>query len=102
MRVTVFERDASAIRGEGKYRGPIQIQSNALAALEAVDADIAEAVKAEGCITVRWHACWLAPLPHTHAHAMHARAAVCATHPRLRARTRHARRAPPHGPPPTL
>ena len=53
MRVTVFERDASAIRGEGKYRGPIQIQSNALAALQAVDADIAARVMAEGCITAR-------------------------------------------------
>ncbi|KAI9085968.1 hypothetical protein K1719_032045 [Acacia pycnantha] len=29
--VLVFEKDLSAIRGEGQYRGPIQIQSNALA-----------------------------------------------------------------------
>jgi hypothetical protein len=65
MRVTVFERDASAIRGEGKYRGPIQIQSNALAALQAVDADIATAVMAEGCITVRGAA---APPLAAHAH----------------------------------
>lgn len=35
--VVVLERDLTAIRGEGKYRGPIQIQSNALATLEAVD-----------------------------------------------------------------
>ena len=30
--VKVLERDLTAIRGEGKYRGPIQVQSNALAA----------------------------------------------------------------------
>lgn len=53
MNVTVFERDASAIRGEGKYRGPIQIQSNALAALQAIDGGIASEVMADGCITVR-------------------------------------------------
>lgn len=41
----------TAIRGEGKYRGPIQIQSNALAALEAVDASMAEEIMAAGCIT---------------------------------------------------
>jgi zeaxanthin epoxidase len=51
--VAVFERDASAIRGEGKYRGPIQVQSNALAALEAVDQGVAAAVMQAGCITVR-------------------------------------------------
>ena len=33
--VLVLERDVSAVRGEGRYRGPIQLQSNALAALEA-------------------------------------------------------------------
>lgn len=49
--VSVFEKDLSAIRGEGKYRGPIQIQSNALAALEAVDADMAQEVMENGCIT---------------------------------------------------
>ena len=51
MHVTVFERDASAIRGEGKYRGPIQIQSNALAALQAVDTALATAVMSTGCVT---------------------------------------------------
>eukprot|EP00889_Picochlorum_renovo_P002739 jgi/Picre1/29769/NNA_005151.t1 len=35
--VKVLERDLTAIRGEGKYRGPIQVQSNALAALQALD-----------------------------------------------------------------
>lgn len=47
----VFEKDLSAIRGEGKYRGPIQIQSNALAALEAIDMDAAEELMAAACIT---------------------------------------------------
>ncbi|CAJ1929631.1 unnamed protein product [Sphenostylis stenocarpa] len=49
--VVVFEKDMSAIRGEGKYRGPIQIQSNALAALEAIDIEAAEEVLRVGCIT---------------------------------------------------
>ncbi|XP_050372405.1 zeaxanthin epoxidase, chloroplastic isoform X1 [Argentina anserina] len=49
--VVVFERDLSAVRGEGQYRGPIQIQSNALAALEAIDMDVAEEVMRVGCIT---------------------------------------------------
>ena len=49
--VQVLERDLTAIRGEGKYRGPIQIQSNALAALEALDPSAAEAIMQEGCVT---------------------------------------------------
>ena len=49
--VVVFEKDMSAIRGEGQYRGPIQIQSNALAALEAIDSEVAEEVMRVGCIT---------------------------------------------------
>ncbi|XP_010666612.2 zeaxanthin epoxidase, chloroplastic [Beta vulgaris subsp. vulgaris] len=49
--VVVFEKDLSAIRGEGKYRGPIQVQSNALAALEAIDMDVAEKVMDAGCVT---------------------------------------------------
>ncbi|ESW28796.1 hypothetical protein PHAVU_002G018700 [Phaseolus vulgaris] len=49
--VVVFEKDLSAIRGEGQYRGPIQIQSNALAALEAIDCEAAEEVLSVGCIT---------------------------------------------------
>jgi len=49
--VQIFERDLTAIRGEGKYRGPIQVQSNALAALEAIDTEVAEKVLAEGCVT---------------------------------------------------
>lgn len=49
--VMVFEKDLSAVRGEGQYRGPIQIQSNALAALEAIDMEVAEEVMRAGCIT---------------------------------------------------
>jgi zeaxanthin epoxidase len=49
--VLVLERDMSAIRGEGRYRGPIQLQSNALAVLEAVDAASADEVMDAGCIT---------------------------------------------------
>ncbi|CAA7395744.1 unnamed protein product [Spirodela intermedia] len=49
--VMVFERDLSAIRGEGQYRGPIQIQSNALAAMEAIDLKVAEEIMNTGCIT---------------------------------------------------
>uniref|UniRef100_A0A5B7BLU0 Zeaxanthin epoxidase, chloroplastic n=1 Tax=Davidia involucrata TaxID=16924 RepID=A0A5B7BLU0_DAVIN len=49
--VVVFEKDLSAIRGEGQYRGPIQIQSNALAALEAIDLEVADEVMRAGCIT---------------------------------------------------
>lgn len=49
--VLVFEKDMSAIRGEGQYRGPIQVQSNALAALEAIDLEVAEEVMKAGCIT---------------------------------------------------
>lgn len=49
--VMVFEKDMSAVRGEGQYRGPIQIQSNALAALEAIDSDVADEVMRLGCIT---------------------------------------------------
>ncbi|KAL9670920.1 hypothetical protein QQ045_008482 [Rhodiola kirilowii] len=49
--VVVFERDLSAVRGEGQYRGPIQIQSSALAALEAIDVDVAEEIMEAGCLT---------------------------------------------------
>ncbi|XP_065873746.1 zeaxanthin epoxidase, chloroplastic [Euphorbia lathyris] len=49
--VLVFEKDLSAVRGEGQYRGPIQIQSNALAALEAIDLGVAEEVLNAGCVT---------------------------------------------------
>ncbi|KAK9835564.1 hypothetical protein WJX74_003141 [Apatococcus lobatus] len=51
FKVQVFERDLTAIRGEGKYRGPIQLQSNALAALEAIDPQVADRILSSGCIT---------------------------------------------------
>ncbi|CAL5016695.1 unnamed protein product [Urochloa decumbens] len=49
--VLVLERDVSVIRGEGRYRGPIMLQSNALAALEAIDAAAADGVMDAGCVT---------------------------------------------------
>lgn len=49
--VVVFEKYLIATRGEVQYRGPIQIQINALAALEAIDMDVAEEVIRVGCIT---------------------------------------------------
>jgi zeaxanthin epoxidase len=49
--VLVLERDMSAVRGEGRYRGPIQLQSNALAALKAVDAAAADEIMDAGCVT---------------------------------------------------
>jgi ribulose 1,5-bisphosphate synthetase/thiazole synthase len=35
VNVTVYERDLSAIRGEGKYRGPIQVSSTGIACFAA-------------------------------------------------------------------
>ncbi|KAI3867980.1 hypothetical protein MKX03_035196 [Papaver bracteatum] len=49
--VKVFEKKLSAIRGEGRYRGPIQLQSNALAVLEAIDKDVAKEIIEAGCVT---------------------------------------------------
>ncbi|KAI3936292.1 hypothetical protein MKW92_041488 [Papaver armeniacum] len=49
--VKVFEKNLSAIRGEGRYRGPIQLQSNALAVLEAIDRDVAMEIIEAGCVT---------------------------------------------------
>jgi len=49
--VKVFEKDLSAVKGEGKHRGPIQIQSNALAALQAIDGGVAEEIMESGCVT---------------------------------------------------
>ncbi|OVA20869.1 Monooxygenase [Macleaya cordata] len=49
--VKVFEKDLSAIKGEGQHRGPIQLQSNALAVLEAIDKDVARQIVEAGCIT---------------------------------------------------
>ncbi|XP_043693353.1 zeaxanthin epoxidase, chloroplastic-like [Telopea speciosissima] len=49
--VKVFEKELSAVRGEGQHRGPIQLQTNALAVLEAIDKDVAEQIRDAGCIT---------------------------------------------------
>ncbi|XP_028067885.1 zeaxanthin epoxidase, chloroplastic-like [Camellia sinensis] len=49
--VKVFERDLSAVRGEGRHRGPIQLLSSALAVLEAIDKDVARQIVEAGCIT---------------------------------------------------
>lgn len=49
--VKVFEKDLSAVKGEGMHRGPIQIQSNALAALQAIDGAVAEEIMESGCLT---------------------------------------------------
>ncbi|XAR63404.1 Zeaxanthin epoxidase [Bertholletia excelsa] len=49
--VKVFEKDLSAVRGEGQYRGPIQLLSSALAVLEAIDRDVAMQIVEAGCIT---------------------------------------------------
>ncbi|XP_020526424.1 zeaxanthin epoxidase, chloroplastic isoform X1 [Amborella trichopoda] len=48
--VMVFERNLSAVRGEGRYRGSIQLQSNALAVLQAIDKKVAERVMDAGCV----------------------------------------------------
>ncbi|KAI3984299.1 hypothetical protein MKX01_011253 [Papaver californicum] len=49
--VKVFEKNLSAITGEGRYRGPIQLQSSALAVLEAIDRDVAKEIMEAGCVT---------------------------------------------------
>ncbi|XP_047338274.1 zeaxanthin epoxidase, chloroplastic-like [Impatiens glandulifera] len=49
--VKVFERDLSAIRGEGNHRGPIQLLSSALAVLESIDVTVAKQVMDAGCVT---------------------------------------------------
>ncbi|WVZ02759.1 hypothetical protein V8G54_023565 [Vigna mungo] len=49
--VKVFEKDLSAVRGEGRNRGPIQLLSNALAVLEAIDQSVAWQIMEAGCVT---------------------------------------------------
>ncbi|CAK9177405.1 unnamed protein product [Ilex paraguariensis] len=49
--VKVFEKESSAVRGEGRDGGPIQLSSNAMAVLEAIDKDVARRIVEEGCIT---------------------------------------------------
>lgn len=49
--VKVFEKDLSAVRGEGRHRGPIQLLSGALAVLEAIDENVATQIMEAGCVT---------------------------------------------------
>ena len=49
--VKVFEKDLSAVRGEGRYRGPIQLLSSALAVLQDIDENVAEQIMKAGCVT---------------------------------------------------
>ncbi|KAF8403897.1 hypothetical protein HHK36_012003 [Tetracentron sinense] len=49
--VKVFEKNLSAVRGEGQHRGPIQLLSSALAVLEAIDKDVTRQIIEAGCVT---------------------------------------------------
>ncbi|CAK7331785.1 unnamed protein product [Dovyalis caffra] len=49
--VKVFEKDLSAVRGEGRHRGPIQLLSSALAVLQVIDGDVAKQIMEAGCVT---------------------------------------------------
>lgn len=49
--VKVFERDLTAIRGEGRDRGPIQLLSSALGLLESIDKDVTREIMEAGYIT---------------------------------------------------
>ncbi|KAK1552769.1 hypothetical protein Q3G72_023201 [Acer saccharum] len=49
--VKVFERDLSAVRGEGRHRGPIQLSSSALGVLQAIDENVAKQIMEAGCVT---------------------------------------------------
>ncbi|XP_071741013.1 zeaxanthin epoxidase, chloroplastic-like [Rutidosis leptorrhynchoides] len=49
--VIVFEKDLSAVRGEGMHRGPIQLLSSALGVLVDIDKDVAEQIMKVGCVT---------------------------------------------------
>ncbi|GMY22232.1 zeaxanthin epoxidase, chloroplastic-like [Fagus crenata] len=49
--VKVFEKDLSAVRGEGRHRGPIQLLSSALAVLQEIDENVAQQIMKAGCVT---------------------------------------------------
>ncbi|KAL4581171.1 hypothetical protein LXL04_017380 [Taraxacum kok-saghyz] len=49
--VMVFEKNLSAVRGEGRHRGPIQLMSSALGVLVGIDERVAEQVMEAGCVT---------------------------------------------------
>ncbi|KAI3741449.1 hypothetical protein L1987_59123 [Smallanthus sonchifolius] len=49
--VMVFEKDLSAVRGEGRHRGPIQLLSSALGILVDIDRGVADQIMDAGCVT---------------------------------------------------
>lgn len=49
--VMVFEKDFSAVRGEGRHRGPIQLLSSALGVLDGIDKDLVKKIMDAGCVT---------------------------------------------------
>ena len=49
--VKVFEKGLSAVRGEGRERGPIQLSSSALAVLQAIDENAAQQIIKAGHVT---------------------------------------------------
>ncbi|KAF7835963.1 zeaxanthin epoxidase, chloroplastic-like isoform X2 [Senna tora] len=49
--VKVLEKDLSAVRGEGRHRGPIQLLSSALAVLKAIDENVGNQIMEAGCVT---------------------------------------------------
>ncbi|KAM4079994.1 hypothetical protein ACB094_09G158200 [Castanea mollissima] len=49
--VMAFEKDLTAVRGEGRERSPIQLSSSALAVLKAIDENAAEKIIKAGHIT---------------------------------------------------
>ena len=60
--VKVFEKDLSAVRGEGRHRGPIQLLSGALAVLETIDQSVARQIMEAGCVTLNcFQLCWIHP-----------------------------------------
>ncbi|XP_062080442.1 zeaxanthin epoxidase, chloroplastic-like [Humulus lupulus] len=51
--VEVFEKaDSTALRGEGRHRGSIQLSSSALAVLKAIDEDAAKKIMEEVCCVI--------------------------------------------------
>ncbi|XP_077254135.1 zeaxanthin epoxidase, chloroplastic-like [Tasmannia lanceolata] len=48
--VKVFEKNLSAVRGEGRHRGPIQLHCKALAVLQSMDKEVADQIMKAGCV----------------------------------------------------
>ncbi|XP_012849616.1 PREDICTED: zeaxanthin epoxidase, chloroplastic-like, partial [Erythranthe guttata] len=49
--VKVFEKDLTAVRGEGLERGPIQLLSSAMGLMESIDKDAAREIMESGYVT---------------------------------------------------